>query len=184
MNHIRTFSKALLSPFEALVQIDIKLLVANLVNEGVGLLSPNQAAGPVLLAFALGTLLSFIPAPLIDSVLVGVILARFRHVNRAALIAARIVWNDLVVIPLYLPAYRFSLSILEDLDQLTATIYLKPMAFILGVSCLALGAVFLGSTLLAALFMVVRLWQTGNHSNFLSGSDDAALHELGSHPHP
>jgi uncharacterized protein (DUF2062 family) len=74
--------------------------------------NPTHSAGGLAAAFALGTLLSFIPVPLLDSMLVGMVLARFKQVNRAALLMARLIWNDLLVFPLYGPGYRLGSAVL------------------------------------------------------------------------
>ncbi|UCC54689.1 MAG: DUF2062 domain-containing protein [Anaerolineaceae bacterium] len=76
----------------------------------------NPAVPPARLAmaFAVGTLLSFIPLPVLDSLLVSLVLVRFRQLNKASLVAARLVWNDLVVLSLAPTSYRLGVSILPE----------------------------------------------------------------------
>ena len=77
--------------------------------------NPANSAWKLAAAFALGTLLSFIPLPMLDSMLVGMVLIRFKQVNRGALLMARLLWNDLVVFPLYGPGYRLGSMIMVPL---------------------------------------------------------------------
>jgi len=77
--------------------------------------NPAHSAKKLAAAFALGTLLSFIPVPLLDSMLVGVVLTRFKQVHRAPLFIARLLWNDLLVFPIYGPAYRLGSALLAPL---------------------------------------------------------------------
>jgi len=74
----------------------------------------SPAASPTRLAtaFAIGTLLSFIPLPLLDSLLVSLVLVKFRQVNKATLLAARLVWNDLVILSIARTSYRLGVSML------------------------------------------------------------------------
>ncbi len=75
--------------------------------------SPQHSAANLAAAFALGTMLSFIPVPLLDSMLVALIVTRFKQVNRASLFMARLLWNDLVVFPFYGPGYRIGAALLK-----------------------------------------------------------------------
>ena len=77
--------------------------------------NPVHSARNLAAAFALGTLLSFIPIPVLDSMLVGLVLVRFKQVNRAPLFMARLLWNDLLVFPLYGPGYRLGSALLVPL---------------------------------------------------------------------
>ena len=73
------------------------ILFTQLMASGVYVAADKKR--DIVIAVALGTILGFMPAPFLDSLLVGVIFARFRQINRSALLAARIVWNDLIVVP-------------------------------------------------------------------------------------
>ena len=68
-------------------------------------------AGSLAFSFAVGTLLSFIPVPLLDTILVGLVLARFKGLNRAPVFMARLIWNDLLVFPLYGPGYKLGTAL-------------------------------------------------------------------------
>lgn len=57
-------------------------------------------------SFALGTCLNFLPLPGIDVLLAALLLARCRRLNKAALLLAFAVWNNVVVLPLYAVGYR------------------------------------------------------------------------------
>lgn len=68
--------------------------------------NPAQPVGELAAAFALGTLISFIPVPILDTLLVGLVFTRLKRINRAPIFIARVIWNDLLVYPLYGPGYR------------------------------------------------------------------------------
>ena len=143
----------------ALLQRLYGLIKRHLLSECVVLLLPGQAPAPLVVAVALGTTLSFIPAPLLDSLLVGVIFARFRQVNRSALLAARIVWNDLVVVPLYVPGFRFGMRLLDPFTVNDTTLAIKVTAFSLGLVFLTAAATLLSVALMFALIMILKRLQ-------------------------
>ncbi len=70
------------------------------------LLETTAAPSRLAFAFALGTFSAFLPVIILDSLLVMALLARFRQVNKAAVFAARAVWNDFVVVPLYASGFK------------------------------------------------------------------------------
>lgn len=123
------------------------------------LFQPGQAPAPLVIAVALGTILSFIPAPLLDSLLVGVIFARFRQVNKSALLAARIVWNDLVVVPLYVPGFRFGMRLVEPFTVNDTTLAIKIIGFSLGLVLLTAAATIASAAIMVGFISVLRLWQ-------------------------
>lgn len=93
----------------------IHLAHGQLVRDLAELRNPSLPASGLAAAFAVGTLLSFIPVPLLDTILVAAVLARFRQLNRASLFMARLIWNDLLVIPLYGPGYRLGSAVVQAL---------------------------------------------------------------------
>ena len=109
------------------------------------MLQPGQAPAPLIIAVALGTILSFIPAPVLDSFLVGIILTRYRQVNRTALLATRIVWNDLIVVPLYVRGFRFGMHLLEPFFVNSSPLSLRIFAFSLGLLLLASAATIIST---------------------------------------
>jgi len=131
----------------------------HIVSDFKDLFQPGQAPGPYVTAVVLGTMLSFIPAPLLDSLLVGVIFARFRQVNRAALLAARIIWNDLIVVPLYWPSFRFGLRLLEPYSANNSTFTIKVLAFSLGLLLLTAAATFLSAMIMVVFIATLNRWR-------------------------
>lgn len=89
-------------------------------REILELRSPAASPARLATAFAIGTLLSFIPLPVLDSLLVSLVLVRFRQVNKATLLAARLVWNDLVILSLAPTGYRLGVSMLPTSMILSA----------------------------------------------------------------
>jgi hypothetical protein len=73
--------------------------------------SPVNPAGSLATSFAVGTLLSFIPLPVVDTILLGLVLARFKRLNRASIFIARLIWNDLLVFTLYGPGYKLGTAL-------------------------------------------------------------------------
>ncbi|MDX1417395.1 MAG: DUF2062 domain-containing protein [Candidatus Promineifilaceae bacterium] len=103
-------------------------------------------------AFALGTLTSFLPVPILDSLLAVGLAAKFARLNKAAIFLARMVWNDLLVVPLYAPGFKLGQWVLASwLSEGTGEIPIQPhllllFSFILGAMVLAVGAAISGFT--------------------------------------
>lgn len=133
------------------------------VTDCKNLFQAGQAPGPYVIAASLGTILSFIPAPLLDTLLVGIIFARFRQVNRPVLLAARIIWNDLIVFPLYFPGFRFGLQLLEPYSANYTSFTIKVMAFSIGLLGLTAAATFLSASIM---FVLVTVLQRRRSSSF------------------
>ena len=74
--------------------------------------SPVHSADSLAAAFAVGTMLSFIPVPVLDTILVGLVLSRYKGLNRASIFLARLIWNDLLVFPLYGPGYKLGSTLI------------------------------------------------------------------------
>ncbi len=97
-------------------------------------------------AFALGTLTSFFPVPVLDSLLAVVLAAKFARLNKTAIFMARVVWNDLLVIPLYAPGLKVGQWVLTAvLSTETGFAVFHPhflllLSFILGGVLLAVSA--------------------------------------------
>jgi hypothetical protein len=111
------------------------------------LLQPGQAPAPFILAIMLGTILSFIPAPILDTIVVGMIFARFRRINRSALILARIVWNDLIVVPLYVPGFRIGMRLVHPYSVNETSLTIKVLGFSLGLILLTAAATILSTVI-------------------------------------
>jgi hypothetical protein len=58
-------------------------------------------AGALAAAFAIGTLISTIPVPLVDMALAGYVLRRYAHLPRAPFFVAMAMTNNIVMAPLY-----------------------------------------------------------------------------------
>lgn len=123
------------------------------------ILQPGQAPLPLILAVALGTMLSFVPAPFLDSLLVGIILARYRQINRPLVLAARMVWNDLIVVPLYVPGFRLGMRFLQILAVDNGTPQVRIAGFALGVVALASAATIASVLSMFCLLLLLRQWQ-------------------------
>ena len=130
-----------------------------IVSDLKNLLQPGHDPGPLVTAVVLGTILSFIPAPFLDSFLVGVLVIRFRQLNRAAILAARLVWNDLIVVPLYWPSFRLGLRLLEPYSANNPTFTTNVLAFSLGLMLLTAAATFLSAALMLVVVVVLERWQ-------------------------
>lgn len=108
--------------------------------------SPIGLAG----AFALGTLTSFLPVPLLDSLLAVGLALKFERLNKAAIFLARAIWNDLLVVPLYAPGFKVGQFLLGAVISPEAAgdryhpqiVWLA--SFLLGAAVLATIAAFLG----------------------------------------
>ena len=129
------------------------------------LLRPDQPSGPLIVAVALGTILSFLPAPVLDTLVVGVIFARFRRVNRSALLLARMVWNDLIVLPLYVPGFRFGMRLVDPYTVNEPSFVIKALGFSLGLTILPAAAAILSMVVTFGLIKIFQKWQM-TPSNF------------------
>lgn len=119
-------------------------------------LKMEQAPAALAVAFALGTLLSFIPVPILDTLFVGAILNRYKQLNRAALLCARFIWNDLVVVPLYVPGFRLGMALLKPIVDTDQAFAVSAAAFALGIAVLAVAATLAGTLLIVSLYLMVR----------------------------
>jgi hypothetical protein len=124
-----------------------------------GMLLPNQPPGPFVVAAILGTILSFMPAPFLDSLLVGLIFARFRKINRSALIVSRIIWNDLIVVPLYMPGFRLGMRLIEPFSKNEPTFAIKIIGFSLGLLLLTVAAAAVSAGTMSALVLIFQRWR-------------------------
>lgn len=106
-------------------------------------LDATESPSKLALAFAVGTVTAFLPLIVIDTFLTLFILARFRQLNKVAVFGARAVWNDFVVVPLYVPGFKLGQFLLEGLLGETAVAPTTKIAltFVLGNGLLGLGAV-------------------------------------------
>lgn len=107
-------------------------------------LDATESPSKLALAFAVGTLTAFLPLIIVDTFLTLFILARFRQLNKVAVFGARAIWNDFVVVPLYVPGFKLGQFLLERVMGETAVAPTTKMAltFLLGNGLLALSAVF------------------------------------------
>lgn len=130
------------------------------------MLQPDQAPASLVTAVALGTMLSFIPVPVLDTLLVGVIIARYRRVNRSALLIARFFWNDFVVVPLYVTVFRLGMRLLDPFFANNTTITVRVFAFSLGLLIVASAATVASS---AVVFCFVTVLRQRQGSSFRRG---------------
>lgn len=147
-NYTRNWYQRIHSAIDRLILGDIRAL-----------LQPGQSATPLVLSAVLGTLLSFMPAPILDTLLVGIIFARFRQINRSALLAARLVWNDFVVVPLYVPGYRFGMSLLDPYVVGGSTLTARAGAFSLGLLALTLSAAIISAAVMFIFITLLGHWR-------------------------
>jgi hypothetical protein len=160
----RTISETARVPVQIKIQF-LRQVIDRLVLQDLrSLLNPGQAPAPLVGAAMLGTLLSFIPVPFLDTFLVGFIFARFRNVNRAALLAARVLWNDLIVIPLYLPGFRFGMSLLEPHFADSLGLPVQAGAFLLGLFALTLLATCISAVVMFS-FITLLQYRHGSVAN-------------------
>lgn len=90
-------------------------------SQSENIISPNQYA----LSFAIGTLISFIPLPVIDTLLASFILLKSKQINKLAFLAARVVWNDLIVYPLYVPSFKLGSSAVTSLGGIPTSFFME-----------------------------------------------------------
>ena len=114
-------------------------------NQYQEFIQATESPARLALAFAVGTLTAFLPLIIIDTFLTLFILARFRQLNKVAVFGARAVWNDFVVVPLYVPGFKLGHFLLERILGATAIAPSSKIALtlILGNGLLALTAVML-----------------------------------------
>jgi hypothetical protein len=166
----RTISETAAAPIQIKIQFLHQLIDRLVLQDLRSLLSPGQAPAPLVGAAILGTMLSFIPAPFVDTLLVGFIFARFRSVNRSALLAARVLWNDLIVIPLYLPGFRFGMSLLEPHFQNTSGLQVQAGAFLLGLFVLTSIAASVSGVVMFSFITLLRYRQSSAANTVIADS--------------
>ncbi|MCA9921657.1 MAG: DUF2062 domain-containing protein [Anaerolineales bacterium] len=72
----------------------------------VSFFDTNASPETTARSFALGTLISVLPTPGFNIALAALLAARYKQLNKAALLAAVGVWNGFVVAPLYALSYQ------------------------------------------------------------------------------
>jgi len=126
------------------------------------LLQATDSPFGLAVAFALGTLTSFLPVPLLDSLLAAGLAVKFARLNKAAIFLARMVWNDLLVVPLYVPGLKVGQWILTAvLVKQESQVTFQPhyaylLSFILGAMVLAAVAALLGFILVLFFAKVIQ----------------------------
>ena len=136
-----------------------KILIQSSYHDSKKLLQPGQTPAPLAAAYALGTMLSFLPLPVVDTLLVGIILARSGQVNKPALLAARLIWNDIVVLPLYVTGFRLGMTFLGTMTIDDSGFAAQFIAFLLGVVVLSTVAALAGIVLIFGLFRLLEFWR-------------------------
>lgn len=112
-------------------------------------LAATESPAKLAFAFAVGTVTAFLPLIIIDTLLTVCILARFRQLNKVAVFGARAVWNDFLVVPLYVPGFRLGEYLIgRFLDGGSGVTAVAPttkivLTFVLGNGLLAMAAVLL-----------------------------------------
>lgn len=77
------------------------------VRRSIGrFLETNASPEATARSFALGTLISVLPTPGFNIALAALLAARYKQLNKAALLTAVGVWNGFVVAPLYALSYQ------------------------------------------------------------------------------
>lgn len=107
-------------------------------------------------AFALGTLTSFLPVPILDSLLAVGLALKFARLNKAAIFLARAVWNDLLVFPLYAPGLKVGRWVLSAVFDPTRPLLVTHTQLTLLASFL-LGVIILASCAAVSGFVAVLL---------------------------
>ncbi len=122
--------------------------------------SPVHPAGRLAAAFALGTLISFVPVPFLDSLLLALVLAKYKQVNRAAIFMSRLIWNDLLVFPLFAPGYRLGSELVQPLVNPAPSvpgIFMSILSFAVGSTILAVSATICGFCVFLLVVNLLRL---------------------------
>ncbi len=112
-----------------------------------GLIDPGQSLTRLATAFAVGTLLGFFPIPIVDSLLLALLLGRATYFNRSALLAGKVLWNELFVLPLYAPATRLGLALIGGNQPELNGALGSVLGFCVGLAILALAAALVGALL-------------------------------------
>jgi hypothetical protein len=147
-----------LSPKNSLSIRLSRVLNQYIVSDFRLLLQAGQSPAPLVFAAALGTILSFIPTPFLDSLLIGIITVRFRQINRAALFTARIIWNDFIVVPLYLPGFRFGMRLIQPHVINDSSLTIKILGFSLGLFLLTAAATIISTVMMLSFLLILQQW--------------------------
>lgn len=88
------FTGPIIKRFKRIPQFSLATLRQKLFSQPG---TPHQLG----LAFALGTFISILPTPGLNFLIASLMLSKWRHLHKAAMIASLGIWNTLVVAPLY-----------------------------------------------------------------------------------
>ncbi len=146
-----------ISFFQAKTNVLYQLALSQLRQQSLEMRRGLDAPLALAAAFALGTLTSFLPLPIFDSLLAVGLAFKFARLNKGAIFLARAVWNDLLVVPLYAPGFKVgqwlvgSLLNPEIVQEMIPTHFIWIGSFLLGTAILAVLAASAG--FLAVLFI-------------------------------
>lgn len=92
----------------------------------------------IAIGFAIGTFFSLFPTFGLELIIIPVIILIFKRVSKVALLAAYVVWNPLITIPLFFLEYRLGDYILGDIPlttyrfEILNTVFVHSRRFIVG----------------------------------------------------
>lgn len=113
--------------------------------------SPQTVAG----SFAVGTFVSILPTPGLNIALLALLGARFKGLNKAAMLAAVGVWNTLVVAPLYALSFQIG-EWLFGLTPVTLGTAPLPQALLSISKSFLVGNVIIAAAITAVSYILVK----------------------------
>lgn len=128
-----------------------------------------HAEAPVIVlaaAFAVGTLVSMVPVPVIDMMIAALVMRLLHRLPRGPIVAAMALWNSFIMAPLYATSPRVGGVVLDNAashTHLAVPNTLLPR-LVVGNVAIALGLAVV-SFLLAATFFAVLRWQRSSGLN-------------------
>lgn len=120
--------------------------------------SPHALA----LAFSVGTLISLLPTPGLNLVLIGLLTAVFKGIHKGALVASMGVWNIFVITPIYALGHLVGTRLVED----TAVFPSLPLVdgrFTDFGAAFFVGNMVVAVTITAASYVIIRILAGKNH---------------------
>lgn len=135
-----------------------RLLAADLLGHWQQMVRADAPVLALAAAFAIGTLVSMVPVPVIDMMVAALVMRRLQRLPRGPMMAAMALWNSFIMAPLYATSPRVGGAVLAGAasrGHLPVPDTLLPR-LVVGNAAIALALVVVSFLLAATFFAVLR----------------------------
>ena len=137
------------------------ILLAQAKDDLAKLMDPTVPGIVLTSSFAVGVILGFLPFPFVDAVVLALLIRYCGRINRPAMLAGKMVWNELLVAPLYFPALRLGSRLLVGFEAQVSAAWVLPVAgFLLGIAVITITAAVASSLVFLLTIRLLHSWRS------------------------